>query len=277
MSHSDKNLHTFHFHAHGLGLSAHFERPIEHVIEVQAGTSLPIIGGHGRARVDNFEFKEIVAFKSAYSHVSGNKNKEDKSHATLVTSVVEKLNILDVVTADRVVSRLASHHDEGEQESHISPLGSKFENLRIAGCPTEVELDVHPFVENDTHAAFKKKFEGDAAFRKMALARFQWAKSEKNVPNYVKERYNWKDEKTFPEARCGEVLCTLVKEVRTTCPGVKNYGNVLAVPQFGKIFLAEYLAKAGERHLTMIRLELGCSVGGKISLAESRINGEPWP
>jgi hypothetical protein len=277
MSHIDKNLRTYHFHAHGNGLSAHFERPLDHVIEVQAGTSLPLIGGHGRARVDGFEFKEIVSFKSAYSHVSGNKNKEDGSHATLVTAVVEKLNILDVVTADRVVARLASHHDEEEEESHIIPVGSKFENLRIAGCPVDVEMDLHPFVEHDTHAAFKDQYNKDGKFREMALARFQWGKSEKGVPNFVKERYNWKDGKAFPEKRCGEVLCTLVKEIRTECPGVRHYGNVLDVPQFGRIFLAEFLVRPGERSLSMIRLELGCSVAGTASVAEARSNGAHWP
>src|SRR5208282_4813183 len=92
---------TYHYNAHGHGLSGRFDRPVEQLIDVQAGSSLPTIGGHGSSRVDNFRFRELVSFRAAYSHVSGSRNDADGTYTTLVTSTVEGLNILDVVTADR--------------------------------------------------------------------------------------------------------------------------------------------------------------------------------
>jgi hypothetical protein len=276
MSESKNKRHDFHYSAHGHGFSAQFEQPHEHVLDVQAGTSLPIIGGHGSSRVENFRYKEIVSFKAAYTHVSGSRDKETGSHGTLVTSTVEHLNVLDVVTADRVVSRLASHYLPGEEEPHIIPLGSRFENLRIAGCPVDVEMDCELFTEFDTYGAFKKQFEKDKKFREMTEERFLWGKLEKDVPESVRARYNWAGQKSLPESH-GVILCSLVKNIRTSCPGVKRYGNVLFVPQFGRVFLAEYLIEHSHRGLTMVRLELGCAVSGHAAITEARINGRPWP
>src|SRR5580704_12321411 len=99
---------TYHYNAHAFGLSAQFDRPVQRQIEVQAATALPISGGHGNSRINNFKFEEFVAFDAAYSHVSGSQNKKDESYTTLVTSTIEGLNILDMVTADRLVARISS-------------------------------------------------------------------------------------------------------------------------------------------------------------------------
>ena len=100
---------TYIFNGHGHALSGHITHPFDHQIEVQAGMSLPTTGGIGHARVENFRFREYASFSAAYTYVAGSKHGRDR-YTTLVTSVVENLNILDVVTADRVVARLASHH-----------------------------------------------------------------------------------------------------------------------------------------------------------------------
>src|SRR5260370_38249098 len=137
---------TFHYHANAHVFSGRFTRPIQHVIEVQAATSLPIIGGVSSARVENFRFNEHVSFKSGYSHVSGSEKsekseKDDKViHTTLATAAIEDLNILDVVTADRIVARLSSSYDPADEESRILVIGGRFENLRIAGHKVEGEL-----------------------------------------------------------------------------------------------------------------------------------------
>src|SRR5215813_10049187 len=133
---------TFHYHANAHVLSGFFNRPIQHLIEVQGATSLPSIGGHGKSRVENYSLDHFISVKHGYSHVSGSPQVIDgKTHyTTLVTAVAEGLNILDVVTADRVVARLASNAVEGK-EPEFSILGTKFDNLQIAGCPATVQVD----------------------------------------------------------------------------------------------------------------------------------------
>lgn len=275
MSVSDKRTLGFHYNAHGHGLSAHFHRPFNELIEVQAGMSLPIIGGHGHTRVDNFKFKEVLSFKSAYTHVSGSQSPDDGRFDTLVTSVVEGLNILDVLTCDKLVCRVASDHIPGEPEPHITPLGSKFENLQISCHKMKVELDCGLFTELDTFSSFKQKFEKDKKFRDVARDRFLWGALGKDVPEYIRTRYNWSKGDGFPDGR-GAVLCSLVKDIQDVCPGVKRYGNVLEVPEFGRVYLAEFLVEKYCRRLTMLRVELGCSVGGGVTGGEGSSNGSVW-
>jgi hypothetical protein len=247
------------YNAHGHALSGHIERPFQHVIEVQAGTTLPTMGGYGSSRVCDFRVKEIASFKAAYTHVSGSQDEKSGSHTTLVSSVVEGLNILDLVTADRVVARASSEWKSGDEEAQISLLGSQLENLRIAGHPVDVELNGELCLRLDTFAALRKEFETNAKFRKMTEDPFQTGQPQK-----------------FPGAN-GVLLCSLIKDMKTACPGVKRQGHAFIVPQCGKIFVGEVLAEHSKRTLTMFRVELGSPVGGHIICTAVIASGHHWP
>src|ERR1700740_1392376 len=127
----------FHYHASGHALSGELTRPVQRVIEGQAGISLPSIGGVGSSHVENFRVDEVVSFRRGYSHVAGSAKQENGKtiHTTHVTVTVEGVNILDMVTADRIVARLSSSFEEpppkraGSPESRVLLVGSKFENL----------------------------------------------------------------------------------------------------------------------------------------------------
>jgi hypothetical protein len=255
----DQGKRTYLYNAHGYALSGRIDRPFQELIEVQAGMSLPTGGGHGSVRAENFRFKEIVSFKAAYTQVSGSRKTADNSHTTLVSSVVEGLNILDVVTADRVIARLASQHSAGDKESHIVLVGSHFENLKIAGCPVNVGFNHELFVKMDTFEAVRNEFQSNAEFRKMAEDPFGDGQIQK-----------------LPDTQ-GVLHCSLVKDMTTTCPGVKRQGHIFTVPQFGKIFLAEVIAEHSKRTLTMLRLELGSPTCGCLDVTGIQGNGKPLP
>lgn len=245
------------YNAQGLALSGQIERPFDHLIEVQAGTSLATTGGYGSSRAENFRFREIISFRAGYTQVSGSRNPETGSYTTLVSSTVEGLNILDVVTADRVVARLSSEHLPDQDEPRIRLLGSNFENLRIAGCPVQVELNNELFLKLDTFEAFRKEFETNAEFRKMAEDPFQTGQLQK-----------------LPE-RHGVIVCSLLKDVKTLCQGVTRQGHTIVIPCFGRIFLAEVRAQYCKRTLTMIRFALNCSTCGSGVVTEIVGNGCP--
>ena len=59
---SEAAFSTFHYHACAHAFSGRFNRPFDHLIDVQAATSLPVIGGHGSSRVENFQFRESLGF-----------------------------------------------------------------------------------------------------------------------------------------------------------------------------------------------------------------------
>ncbi len=258
---ADKIKRVFHYHADGLALSGSFTRPVSRFIEVQAPTSLPTIGGYANARVENFRLDHHVQFKAGYSHVAGSKQqKDDKEfHTTLVTATVEGLNLLDVVTADRVVVRLAGYHVLPEDDSHFSFVGSTIENLKIGGHPVEIEHNDKLFAHLDTFDKVKKELETDKEFKKMAEDPFHTG-----TPTKVSEGH-------------GEILCTLVKQIKTSAPGVSVVGHALVIPNFGRVYLAEALLSSCKRTLTMLRFELGSPVEGLGVVAEGKINGQTWP
>jgi hypothetical protein len=236
----------FHYHANAFAFSGEYLRPIRRSIEVQAGGSLPHAGGHGQATVENFSIDKLVTFRRGYSHVSGSKA-EDGKYTSQMTAVLEGINILDVVTADRIVARLSSDHDPAKREGHIIALGSRFENLRIAGCEAKIEIDHELLLKNKTYAELSK-----------------------NVAS-LKKSGRIADESN------GVVVCSLVKNVDIKCPGVEVDGHVITVPQFGKIVLAELVSSHASKLICMIRFELGSPQSAQLLASGGGVNGTPFP
>jgi len=234
---------THFFHAQAIGAGGRITRPFDELLEVQAATALPIGGGQGSSRVENFRFKNILSFRSADAHVTGSQSKDSKSFATLAAVAIEDLNIMDVITAKRIVSRITSHHGIDDTEPSITPLGSRFEGLRIAGCELEVELDTHFPPPRDTYQGFKKE-----------NARLTESK--------------------------GLIVTTLVKQIdrgKKSCNELKISGNVIEVPHFGRIYLAQFLLTSYSRRLVMLRADLGCPVSGTLDVGDAQGNGTTYP
>ena len=259
------NAHrTFHYHANAHVLSGRFTRPLQHLIEVQGASSLPTIGGHGRARVENFALEHFVAFKHGYTHVSGSPQQVDgiTHHTTLVTAVTEGLNLLDVVTADRIVARFASNYAMNDKpaEPQFTFIGSRFENLQIAGCHTKIDLDVNLFEKIPTFKEAIKEFNSNRDLRKIAADAFE-----------AEEQRDVKED--------GAILCSIVdvKKLETDCPGVKRKGHCFIIPKFGRLFLGEILMQHGRRTLTMLRFELGSPISGDGTVVQLDSNGQPYP
>lgn len=275
MAHSP--YRTFHYHANAHVVSGSFTRPVPHVVEVQGASSLPIIGGHGKGRVDDFRFEHFLSVKRGYTHVSGtpqevpvegkvdaNGKPVTKTHfTTLVTAVAEGVNILDVVTADRIVARLASNHtldDKDYNEPHFTFIGSRFENLHIAGCKVDIPLDIELFQEMQTFRQAKGKLGGP--FGSMAEDPFE------------------SGEKVQKESLDEVILCSIVdlkKVDKKPCPGVERKGHSLIIPKFGKLFLGELLMEHSRRTLTMVRFELGSPVSATGTVVALDGNGKPYP
>ncbi len=234
------------FHAGGKAFAASFDRPVPVNVPVQAAVSLPTIGGHGHARVDEFEVPRLVKFKSAESHVSGG-YQDNETATSQVTTVLRGLNILDIVTADRIVGRLSSEHTIGHDEGHILAIGSLYENLRIAGYEFRIKLRHELLQENET-------------FEKLAKKVASGRKSDKNARTQDKV-----------------AMCSLVEEIETDFPGVDKKNHVVKIPHFGTIAFAELVFMPGIKMLTMMRFELGSPDGGTGVAAEVVLNGPQYP
>src|SRR5215470_15727962 len=151
---------TFHYHANAHVVSAMFTRPLQQVVHVRGSSTLPTIGGHGSNLVEDFRFEHFLSVKRGYTHVSGSPVEVEgkKYFTTLVTAVAEGVNILDVFHADRIVARFASSHLLDDVEPTFTLVGSKFDNVQIGGCKTEVPIDAALFERINTFENVQKEY-----------------------------------------------------------------------------------------------------------------------
>jgi len=133
---------TFLYHALASGVSGRITEPFQDLIEVQAASAIPPTGGYSSSRVEDFRYKDTFSFRSSTTTTTGNFSDAKQRYTTAATVTIEGLNILGVVTADRVVARLVSEQPKDEKEEPVFTIaGSHFENLRVAGCPLPVRPD----------------------------------------------------------------------------------------------------------------------------------------
>src|SRR5579863_7018750 len=195
----------FKYHADAYAASGVITAPTPHSIEVQAASTLPVTGGTSTARVDNFTYEgengKVLAFTSGYTQILGYYNDAEKSWLTSVTATVENLNILDVVTADKIVARISSKHT-GDNEPSILLVGSHFENLVIAGHPVVVNLAVDSIDRCDTYSALTSTYQRDDAFRALF--------SRLTLPGLGPGPGS----KTIPLVKDGMIGCTLVDGIQ---------------------------------------------------------------
>jgi hypothetical protein len=105
------------------------EEPVRNIIPTVAPVSLPAVGGLTAARSEAFTFERIVSVSSAYTRVSGQED-ADGSVSILATSVVEGLNILEVIQADRIVAQVSITVASTKAPIRVSKAGSQFYGLK---------------------------------------------------------------------------------------------------------------------------------------------------
>ena len=130
------NGRTHQYNAEATILSGYLTLPLAQEIRSQARIALPDSGGYISQHADKFRLEGVLSYSAAYTQVAGNRStKSGQGWTTLTTSVIEGLNVLDVVTADRVVGQTITEHPLDGYVPSINFLGTRFENLRIAGHP----------------------------------------------------------------------------------------------------------------------------------------------
>lgn len=249
----------FLYHAEAVAATGTVTLPFHETMEIQASVALPINGGHGSARVERFRHRDIFSFERAESHVVGSFSEKDQAHGTLSSVIVEGVNILNVVTCDRVVVRLTSKHPGGGAEASFIPIGSRFEGLKIAGHPVAVDLATDLFTELSTWGKLSQAYAKDKKVRAEidALA--------------------LDPQGSFPPKR-GTFGCTLARDLGKNLPGgltLKDHG--IYVPHFGTVYLGEFYISVGARRLLMLHVDLGCSVEGCYGIGSGGGNGSGYP
>lgn len=270
------------YNAEATILKGYLRLPLAQEIKTQAHVELPREGGYFSQRAENYRLEGVMSFRSAYTHVAGNRStKPGQGWTTLTTTTVEGLNVLDVVTADRVVGQMITEHPLEGYVPSVNFLGTRFENLRIAGHPVKLDLDLKVLGAKPANDASYAQDSGVVARAKGQLARLLGSE----VPEELRERYN----RLHSSLGAPEALeCSLVNQAAGDYPG-RSFGHVIEVPDFGKIVLGKVSVnhedfkpgtatpKKTTVQLTMIDLQMGCAVDGGVPVGTGTTNGGTEP
>ncbi len=190
----------------------------------------------------------------------------------------------------------------------VTFLGTRFENLRVGGYPVMVELDLAICGDKPKE---DKPYLQDRGFLGRVQRQLEDIAGAKGLPEELEKTYDAKivyidDLKKRANGRSkGErngypkLECTLVKSIEPIpIPGVKTFGNIIFIPDFGTVSLAEVEVgiapydgssdyaesgspqKPGDSHyftLHMLNMHLGCIGGGTVLGATATANGHGSP
>jgi hypothetical protein len=261
-------------------LSADLQQPLRDVIKPRAYVELSKKGHYQFKKADPFRFEGILSYEGGYTQVAGHPSSKIAGFSTLATSVLEDLNVLDVVTADRVVAQISTVHPAygTGQVPSVTFLGTRFDNLRIGGHKVEVDrcLDILGPKPADDESYFEN---GDVLGR--IAQQYDRIAIAAELPDWASAEY--------PKGRPalngnGTLKCSLINRV-AGAPGL-SFGHVIDLPHFGKIFLGELRVErepgdpasgtydAYKFHLTMIRLKMGCIGEGTTNITTAETNGQ---
>jgi hypothetical protein len=277
MTEATTRIHAY--HAEAVDIHGKLHLPLTQNVAPQAHTKLIEEGGYLSQHVRDFKLEGVLSFRHAYAQVSGMPGKKPgHGPATLSTSVIEGLNILEILTCDRIVAQISTEHPLDGFVPEISLLGTRFENLRINGHHVNVELDPYIFGEKPANDAPYTK---DAGFAKRVTDQHHHIRQHSEAPAEAKGHFS-----LTPTGfdTLEEVEFSLVNKAHGTYPGV-SYGHIIHVPHFGTITLAKVQLKhenpcpqTGSPQCTtislkMLELKLGCMIDGNMTLGSLVTNG----
>lgn len=287
--------HDYHAEAHVL--SGHLKRPIEQKIEPHAPVLLKDRrGGHLTRFAELVSIEGLVSFTKGKTRVSGSRSLKHNGWVTLSTSIMEGLNVFEVVTADRVVSQVSTDHPyEDGHFPHVTFLGTQFTNFRVSGFPVELNLNLGICGKRP---AGDRSYLRDLTFLAAVKEQTEKIAHADGLPKELKARYDGRlaaikelirtCDQDEPRADEPKVTCSLVESIgEIPIPGVQSFGNLLVIPEFGFLSLGDILV--GERkyegssrpsvyfELTGIQMKLGCVGDGEASAAIATANGQTKP
>jgi len=235
-------LSRFLFNAQSLAVHGRITKPLEHDIQTGTGCVLPPSGGNVSATHPPFILKDPATGALILSFDSAETSVQAGPDAggtmtTTVKSSIFGLNVEDVLKAREIVLEFVVTSRDKPHRTTFNAGGCRFTDLTISGQPFVVKVNATLSAEASDYQNFRKKHQ-------------------------------------FPEVD-GKTWHSLAEN-----PDLKDDDDgfgCLYVPGFGRIYFAEWIAAPFTQSLSMLRLELGSPVTGKVVVGTGSGNGSFYP
>jgi hypothetical protein len=232
----------FLYNANSLAIGGQITRPFDEHVDLPASCVLPVTGGKisgtsGPYRLNDKTTGDLVLAFDSAETYAEGGQEQSGDCSSLITASVKGLNVRDRLKADEVFFQLKIGHSLQNRRNTFDTTGSRFVNLTIDGKPFPVDLDHDRCRQASDYNTFKSA----CGLRESA----------------------------------GKLVHTLAKH-----PELKDDDETAGwhhVPDFGRIYFAEWTAAEHSQSLTMMRIELGSPVGGKLSVGGGSGNGSFFP
>jgi hypothetical protein len=202
-------------------------------------------------------------------HVAGARSsKAGYGCVTLATAVVAGLNLHDMVTVDLAFAQVSTEHPLEGYVPSVTFLGTRFENLRIAGRVVEPVFDLG-ICGSKTDG--DKPYLQNAGFLGRVSQQYERIDSVPGLPDWARQQYH--DSAAVGQA--GKIECSLVTSVDGAAPGT-SFGHIFDVPGFGRVSLAR-LRVDSAFNLGMISVDAGSSGVQSQTVPSTGSNGQTVP
>jgi hypothetical protein len=284
------------YHATAVLLRGHLERPIDQTIEPQGAISLDgQMDCHFARHAENVSIEGLISFTRGDTRVSGARSLKDNGWVTLATSILEGLNVFEIISADRLVSQVSTDHPYKDGHfPRVTFLGTQFKNFRVGGFPAELKLNLG--ICGDKPAGDKSHFK-DSKFLRGVEEQTEKIAGARGLPKELKDEYDERlayiktlisASNSGDEGGHKPLTCSLVQSIgEIPIPGVQSFGNLLLIPDFGTVRLGEIEVgeKADSKNgrpdvyftLTGATMKLGCVGDGLVVAASTTVNGTTDP
>lgn len=245
------------YSAAGSAVGGMLTTPSPLVIPTQAMASLSASGGYGSATVENFGIAGLISVRKSTTTVQGDEKQ------TELTVTLEGVDVMGVLTVERIVAHLVGQPAAGTAEASITPAGSVIEGLAVNGKAIPLVTSAGVFDKNPTYSGLEQ------AYVEGQLQGLIVAPGSLGAPCEAGQLNGC-------QTRVGDVKATLYSLAANSGElPVVNGG--LRIKDFATLYLGEYRITPYSRALNMLRVELGCETGGSLSMGSGSTNGHGEP
>jgi hypothetical protein len=275
------------YHSSAYAVAGEIYRPARHSVPVQGATVLPVTGGRQSNHVDEFDLHGLVSFRSAHVEVGGSYDRCHDIQTSYFSSVLEGLNVADVLTADRVVARMLVYSPKGDYggEHTFDITGSHFDNLRIGGYRVDLPINTGAFNQVNSYSSFNSAYKDGRADDLLLFNQLGTLPPEQRCE--LEDKYHslrglsgmvdiWKSDTTRePKDRylCSAVSHLDLKKHVGQNSELQGFGAIICIPKIGVIRLGEVLVTRHFRSLTMFTVQFGSVSSGTVSGGQGSTGG----